>query len=290
VAGANLSEANLRVAWFAQASLEGASLRRVTATGVSFEGANLLGIQLSEARLPIANFRNANLVGGDFRLANLQGAEGLRFELTDLRGAHLGCAFDVQFVELSDLRNVDLGKSLGEWRQLRSELEMELGNTRAATIDVALRRLRVAELQCSADERQEGPFADPLLISMLDTSGRRLLYADEQDEQRIGAPATWPPLAKQARGLWNEREYYRQLTSELLAHACSSPEFAARLAERAAGKYTPGDLTFDFELAEQLLSRVYDERRCAALRSIPQDLLREVQRRVKREKAREGIL
>jgi uncharacterized protein YjbI with pentapeptide repeats len=82
----NLSNANLKDAYFVDASLAGAQLNNANLAGAVFIGANLTGASLSNSNLNDANFANANLTKASLTLVNLTGAT---LTLVNLTGANL---------------------------------------------------------------------------------------------------------------------------------------------------------------------------------------------------------
>jgi len=99
--GGSLQGADLRTAYFVEASLLGVNFRRANLERANFYRANLQGTNFRGANLERANFYGANLQGADLRWtklrraileeADLQGAilEGAILEEADLQGANL---------------------------------------------------------------------------------------------------------------------------------------------------------------------------------------------------------
>ncbi len=82
----NLSNANLKDAYFVDVSLAGAQLNNANLAGAVLTGANLTSATLSNSNLNDANFENANLTKANLTLVNLNGAN---LTLVDLNGANL---------------------------------------------------------------------------------------------------------------------------------------------------------------------------------------------------------
>jgi hypothetical protein len=96
---------------------------------------------------------------------------------------------------------------------------------------------------------------------------RELLYFDDPRPYILRA---WPPVAQQApaghQGPWGEAAFHQRLAAELLSQACDSPGLARILLLRAVGERHPGDLSFDLELARQILPRL-SHKECSAIRN-----------------------
>jgi hypothetical protein len=170
-----------------------------------------------------------------------------------------------------------------EWQKLRSEVITRLGGNPQAELAMILGRIDVAEAREATDEAQAVCLGTPLGIEAL-LRNRHLLYFDEQRTDTL-ALASWPPVATQRSGTWNEAEFHRELAADLLDRACSSSALAAALARRAAGESSPGDLEFDLELANQLLQR---QSQCKALQEIDGSIKRQISWRVRRGAEKQG--
>jgi uncharacterized protein YjbI with pentapeptide repeats len=278
LSGANLSSANLAGATLDHSSLTGATLFRADAMAASFAGAHLEGAQLAEAKLWAADFRGATLTGSDLRRAHLQGATSLRLEALDLRGAHLGglCGpspvrkVDLRFVEFSFLPDA-------VWAGLRHQFAKSKDISRGER-DAVLGRIDAARARKPTVEAQAACLGTPLTVRA-PVKYRKLLYFDEQ---RIGVLASWPPMATQRQGRWDEAEFHRSLATDLLKWACSNRALAEALALRAAGEAGPGDLDFESELAQQMAPKLQADEGCPEFHGLDERLKKKIYWRLRK--------
>jgi uncharacterized protein YjbI with pentapeptide repeats len=290
--GARLRGANLLGAKLILASLVDADLREAELSEVELTRADLTRADLAKARLGKAELSFATLDGArmtDIRLgeatlihASLEGASLHRaqadsavFAEADLKGVQLTEAS----LRNADFRDADLAG--GDFRraflQGAKSLSLDSVDLRGAHLGgvydvkvIALVDLRFVNFDAPTD--------------LAGGKGLRLLYLDENRPDPL---KSWPPLAEQNRGPWDEAVFHRHLAAELLGRACSSEGLATMLVLRAAGRYNPGDLDFDLELARQLLIRFHDPR-CLQLQSTPHPIRQQISWRLrKHERAEE---
>jgi uncharacterized protein YjbI with pentapeptide repeats len=263
--GAHLSRVHLEGATLDHASLAGAALYQAQAHAASFASANLEGAWLAEASIEAADFRGAFLAGSDLRRAHLQGATSLRLEMLDLRGAHLGGMCGPRPVRTVDLRFVEFSfLSSAQWGKLYRGVEGRLTKRSQAERKATLARIDAAKAREASDEAQSGCLGTSVFLPAT-VNNRGLLYFDEQ---RTGPLASWPPVATQRQGRWDEAAFHEELAAVLLRRACSSPALARALALRAAGEFGPSDLKFDFELASQMRPMLQPGGQCKVFQEV----------------------
>jgi uncharacterized protein YjbI with pentapeptide repeats len=137
--GADLAQADLRLAIFERASLDGADLRHANLRQANLWGASLVGADLRNADLRGANLSGAMLCGADLSGADLSGAD---LRQADLRGANLQGATlahaNLQKSDFSraDLRNANLTKADVCWALMTGT------DTRGASMRGAVRAVR----------------------------------------------------------------------------------------------------------------------------------------------------
>ena len=136
----------LRTVSFAGADLREADLKLAHLRGVDLSGADLQGADLSEADLEGANLKAANLWGANLQQAHLHGANVMR---SDLRWANLNGA-DLHQAELHEsdltsaqLRKVDLHGAVLQWADFTSAFLNESDLTGADMFRVTLRRAQL---------------------------------------------------------------------------------------------------------------------------------------------------
>lgn len=276
--GAVLRNTHIEGATLDYASLTGSRMTQVEAQAASFANANLEGAQLEEANLRGASFLDARLIGSDLRRAYLQGASALQIESTDLRGAHLGAACDIQFKTLSDLRFVDFTLPTPEnWKTWRDRIEarIRIKDLPRKENDAVLARFDNALQYIAAQgsvRAQAACIGTPLNAPALNSKSRLLYF----EGQRTGVLENWPPLESQNQGsIWDEAIFHRDLAVDLLSRICKSPGLARALVSRAAQEYGPGDDAFDLELAKQMIPKLQDLQHCSVLRKFLDDQKKE---------------
>jgi uncharacterized protein YjbI with pentapeptide repeats len=243
----------LRHAVLAYASLTNASLRNVRAGGAVFLEARMEGAQLTEARLRGSEFRNARLAGSDFRGASLQGAKSLTLEAVDLRGAHLGGACKLDFVKLTDLRNVDF------YSAANPELDVD------------------AQANCLGAATKEH---------------RLLLYDEARGGPLNGWPSLAEQGTKPGWNEAEFHSQLATRLLDLVCSPATKPEEAEGLAlsvfRRAAGEQNPGDLSLDLELARQLSRRLEARKACPRLQKVDESRKRRIAWRLRRAERDQG--
>lgn len=259
---ADLTDANLTSARLGRAELSFAALGGVRMAGVRLGEATLVHASLAGASLPRAEadsavFAEANLQGAQLTEASLRKADFRDADLVggDFRRAFLQGARSLN-LEAVDLRGAHLGGAHG------------------------VKMIELVDLRFIDFEDGGVPVPTDLAAG----TGLRLLYPEENRPEPL---KNWPALAKQHRGAWDEAVFHRHLSSYLLDRACASEGLATALVLRASGRYNPGDLEFDLELARQLLVRLQDPR-CATLQEIPPPLRQQISWRLRlHERAKE---
>jgi uncharacterized protein YjbI with pentapeptide repeats len=305
---ADLTGASLEAAIIDHASLAGASLVEVHANAASFANSNLEGATLANAMFRVADFRGALLTGSDFRRASLEGATALLLNATDLRGAYLGGACPLVLGSLNDFRSITFGfLAPKEWKRISETLfsSADVGGASNSVVpESEALGWNLLEAKCKENlplghcqailarieeaSRRQDVAAQAACLSLLSETptrfgDRKFLYFDEE---RTGVFANWPPVSEQRRrqtdanGIWNESAFRQELASSLLRSACSRSGLAKALAFRAAGEYSPGDLEFDEELAQQLLLKLEDEG-CEEMRGFSEQFREDLKRQVK---------
>lgn len=259
-----LIETDLSGASLVNASIVGTSLYRARAVRASFAGARITGATFAESILAGSDFVDAAVTACDFRRANLYGVKALSLNAAELRGARLGGGCRLDMASLIDLR----------------------GYSRLSTLVWVWGR----PLETMPGEGEEYLC---LGLSQNSPEHRGLLF----DARKQGPFSKWDPRINQWREgaevdgvVWGESEFYRQLAEALLAEACSADGLELVVFRRAAGEQNPGNLSFDLELARQLIGQLDDGKACPNLRLLGEDQKRRIRWRLRKaEREQYGI-
>ena len=124
--GANLQDANLRVAY-----LQGANLQDAYLGGANLQDANLRGANLQDAYLQGANLRGANLRDAYLQDAYLRGANGIELPIITISGSrhtfyyHAGeITIGCNTLTVEDWLDTEKAKSLGKIDESYTEAEL----------------------------------------------------------------------------------------------------------------------------------------------------------------------